>query len=40
VLTVRGTATDLIGDYLPVYKDAMHREANLLRAAVNIGTKI
>jgi hypothetical protein len=40
VLTVRGAANDLIGDYLPVYKDAMHRETNLLRAAENIGTKI
>jgi hypothetical protein len=40
VLTVRGAANDLIGDYLPVYKDAMRRETNLLRASENIGTKI
>jgi hypothetical protein len=40
VLTVRGAANDLIGDYLPVYKDAMRRETSLLRAAENIATKI
>lgn len=40
VLTVRGAANDLIGEYLPVYKDAMKRETNLLRASENIGTKI
>jgi hypothetical protein len=40
VLTVRGAANDLIGDYLPVYKDAMRRETNLMRASENIGTKI
>jgi hypothetical protein len=40
VLTVRGAANDLIGDYLPVYKDAMRRETNLLRASENIATKV
>src|SRR3954453_20760689 len=40
VLTVRGAANDLIGEYLPVYKDAMLRETSLLRASENIGTKI